>query len=116
MGPTDPMEGGSGWGDRPGGTHLAEELVVILRDEQEAAAERLGLLLQLGGQRVGVSTPACPKPPQAEAGPSSASLCPGYPYVPHRARCHPRTSSLWLIRFTLETNDREGKAVHSEHC
>lgn len=82
MGPTDPMEGGSGWGDRPGGTHLAEELVVILGDEQEAAAERLGLLLQLGGQRVGVSTPACPKPPPGRSRPL---LCLPVPRVPVRA-------------------------------
>lgn len=41
--------GGRGGGGQPSGTHLAEELVVVLGDEQEAAAERLGLLLQLGG-------------------------------------------------------------------
>ena len=48
-GATEPAGPTGGVWVRVGGTHLAEELVVVLRDEQEAAAERLGLLLQLGG-------------------------------------------------------------------
>lgn len=51
---------GSGLGDWPSGTYLAEELVVVLRDKQKAAAQRLSLLLQLRSKGR-VSTPACPK-------------------------------------------------------
>lgn len=65
MGPPGPI----GWGDH-GGTHLAEELVIVLRHEQKAAAQGLGFLLQLWGDREGVNTSMCSGPPRAGSGPS----------------------------------------------
>lgn len=58
-------------GAHRGGTHLAEELVVVLRDQQQAAAQRLGLLLQLGwggDMRAAVGAPTCPEPPPPPEG------------------------------------------------
>lgn len=84
---------GSGLGDWYSGTHLAEELVIVLRDEQEAAAQRLGLLLQLRSKRR-VSTSACPKHSPGRIQPL---LCLRVPRAPTHATENqvplPRTSS-----------------------
>lgn len=80
-------------GDWPIGTYLAEELVVVLRDEQEAAAQRLGLLLQLGSKGR-VSTPACPEHSPCRIQPL---LCLSVPRTPTHTTENqvplPRTSS-----------------------
>lgn len=85
---------GSGLGDWPSGTYLAEELVVVLRDEQEAAAQRLGLLLQLGSKGR-ISTPACP---EHSPGRIQPLLCLPVPRAPTHTTENqvplPRTSSL----------------------
>lgn len=106
---------GSGLGDWPSGTYLAEELVIVLRDEQEAAAQRLGLLLQLRSKGR-VSTPACPEHCPGRIQPLPCLPAPRAPTrVTENQVPLPRTSSPCLSRFTLETTDGKGKAVHSGH-